>query len=212
MTGLLLRRPDVGESAFGALVKAWQQWLGLGLIFSPIGSRTLGLTRVDSALILTSRHGVHETHSRVFRHWPLLSMRPLLSISTFLGRQPYPNLLQPPRLRHPHAPKRTVSTIRPPSTKPHPPTPSSSSSPPKPKPRRFHHAGTLISGLTTFAAICAFISFIKENVFEIKSVAGESMYPFLNSDFNSKLQKDIVWVNKWRPGEDVRRGMVIAFW
>ena len=38
------------------------------------------------------------------------------------------------------------------------------------------------------------------------------MHPFLNADYNSSLQRDVVWVNKWRAGENVKRGMVVAFY
>lgn len=55
------------------------------------------------------------------------------------------------------------------------------------------------------------IIFFNEHVGEIGRVNGPSMYPYLNTDFNSSLSKDITWINKWNPTQNLQRGMIIAF-
>lgn len=37
------------------------------------------------------------------------------------------------------------------------------------------------------------------------------MSPFLNADYNSSMASDRVWVNMWRAGEGVKRGMVVVY-
>ncbi|KAH8197123.1 hypothetical protein TruAng_008728 [Truncatella angustata] len=43
-------------------------------------------------------------------------------------------------------------------------------------------------------------------------ISGPSMYPFLNSDKDSSLRKDILWNYKFKPQEGLARGMIITFW
>ncbi|KAL6719764.1 hypothetical protein ACLMJK_001685 [Lecanora helva] len=70
---------------------------------------------------------------------------------------------------------------------------------------------TLLS-LGTILTWTPAIAFILNNVFTITSVTGDSMYPFLNTDYNSTTLKDLVFLNKWHPARDLRRGMIVAFW
>ena len=43
-------------------------------------------------------------------------------------------------------------------------------------------------------------------------ISGPSMYPFLNTDYNSSLEKDVVWVSKMSPTKALQRGQIVAFW
>ncbi|KAL9593523.1 MAG: hypothetical protein Q9219_007513 [cf. Caloplaca sp. 3 TL-2023] len=53
--------------------------------------------------------------------------------------------------------------------------------------------------------------FIQHHIFQLMSVTGPSMYPFLNTDYNTTVDKDVVAVKMWRAGERVRRGDVVVF-
>ena len=71
------------------------------------------------------------------------------------------------------------------------------------------------STLLTLGTILTWVpalAFINTNVFDIKTVTGDSMYPFLNTDYNNSTHKDRVFLNMWHPTRDLRRGMVVAFW
>lgn len=37
------------------------------------------------------------------------------------------------------------------------------------------------------------------------------MYPYLNGEFNTSMERDRVGVDMWRPSEGLRRGMIVAF-
>jgi len=56
------------------------------------------------------------------------------------------------------------------------------------------------------------ISFFHSNILQIMTITGNSMYPFLNTDYNSSTLKDRVLVKMWLPARDLHRGMVVAFW
>ena len=72
-------------------------------------------------------------------------------------------------------------------------------------------ARTTFGILFFFASWFPAWSFFTNNVFCIMSVTGPSMAPFLNTDYNSSLVSDRVWVNMWRAGEGLKRGMVVAY-
>ncbi|PGH23104.1 hypothetical protein AJ80_02878 [Polytolypa hystricis UAMH7299] len=112
----------------------------------------------------------------------------------------------------------TTST---PEPQPHPQKPHSTPAaapPPKaprtrrfPLPRIFQHR--------TFRFCAAFIAplvpigyLFSEHVAQIMWVSGPSMTPYLNEDYGEAHQKkDIVVVNRWKPTDGLRRGMVVAF-
>ena len=54
--------------------------------------------------------------------------------------------------------------------------------------------------------------FLRDHFFQVMSVTGPSMYPFLNPDFHSSTRRNLVLVDMRRPWKDLRRGSVIAFW
>jgi mitochondrial inner membrane protease subunit 2 len=54
--------------------------------------------------------------------------------------------------------------------------------------------------------------FFNENVGEVTNITGPSMYPYLNTSYNESQTKDRGWVNKWRPAENLKRGMLVTFW
>ena len=54
--------------------------------------------------------------------------------------------------------------------------------------------------------------FFQDNVFQIMTVTGASMYPFLNKDFHTSTSKTSVLVDMRKPWEKLQRGTVIAFW
>jgi len=49
-------------------------------------------------------------------------------------------------------------------------------------------------------------------VAQLMWVNGPSMYPFLNTDYDSTTRKDVVFVKMWEPERELRRGMVVALW
>ena len=55
------------------------------------------------------------------------------------------------------------------------------------------------------------VIFFNEHVGEIAQVHGPSMYPYLNSDFNVNLKKDLCWISRWNPTENIQRGMIVSF-
>ncbi|MCJ1245792.1 hypothetical protein MMC30_002996 [Trapelia coarctata] len=64
-----------------------------------------------------------------------------------------------------------------------------------------------------FVATCAPIAiFLNDNFAQLMWVNGPSMYPFLNTDYNSTTTKDVVFVNMWNPWKGLKRGMVVALW
>jgi inner membrane protease subunit 2 len=56
------------------------------------------------------------------------------------------------------------------------------------------------------------IIFFNDHVAELADVGGQSMYPYLNTGYNESQSKDICWINKWKPTENLQRGMIVAFW
>ena len=66
--------------------------------------------------------------------------------------------------------------------------------------------------LTSILTWIPVLSFFHAHVAQLMWVTGPSMYPFLNTDYNTSTRKDVVWVNMWAPAEGLRRGMVVAFW
>lgn len=66
--------------------------------------------------------------------------------------------------------------------------------------------------LFTFLTWLPVLSFFHTHVSSLMRVTGPSMYPFLNTDYHTSTQKDVVWVWRWNPANGVKRGMVVAFW
>ncbi len=155
---------------------------------------------------------------RLYYH-PFLRHQPSISqCSRFLIKSPYTSSRTlatigpaPPSQPRPPHPRRTNAPTAPPPhlqnpTTPPPASPNGSKSPTLRRPR-----GQLLNDALTFFAAIGFISLIWNNVFCIRAVSGDSMYPYLNGDYNTSMAKDRVWVDMWRPTEGLRRGMVVAF-
>ncbi|TVY53846.1 hypothetical protein LCER1_G004072 [Lachnellula cervina] len=56
------------------------------------------------------------------------------------------------------------------------------------------------------------VVFFNENVGMVTFITGPSMYPYLNTNYNESQSKDACWVNKWKPTENLKRGMLVSFW
>ncbi|TVY35391.1 Mitochondrial inner membrane protease subunit [Lachnellula occidentalis] len=56
------------------------------------------------------------------------------------------------------------------------------------------------------------VVFFNENVGMVTFISGPSMYPYLNTNYNESQSKDACWVNKWKPAENLKRGMLVSFW
>lgn len=54
------------------------------------------------------------------------------------------------------------------------------------------------------------IIFFNEHVGEVTWINGPSMYPFLNTNFNEELSRDLCWTSKRSPTTNLKRGMVIS--
>ncbi|KAL9020389.1 MAG: hypothetical protein Q9185_002363 [Variospora sp. 1 TL-2023] len=66
---------------------------------------------------------------------------------------------------------------------------------------------TCLTLLTWFPVVW----FLNHDVIQLMRVTGPSMYPFLNTDHDTTTRRDVVAVNMWRPGQQVRRGDVVVF-
>jgi len=55
------------------------------------------------------------------------------------------------------------------------------------------------------------VIFFNENIGELATINGPSMYPYLNPGFNENVTRDICWVNKWYPTRKLERGMIVWF-
>jgi inner membrane protease subunit 2 len=66
-----------------------------------------------------------------------------------------------------------------------------------------------LSALATWAPLAIFFN---DHIAQLMWVSGPSMYPFLNTDYNSTTRKDVVFVKMWNPWRDLKRGMVVALW
>jgi inner membrane protease subunit 2 len=64
---------------------------------------------------------------------------------------------------------------------------------------------------TVVSWIPVYITFT-DHVGRISSVNGPSMYPFLNTDYNSSTARDYVYISMRNPGLGLERGMIVAFW
>jgi inner membrane protease subunit 2 len=76
--------------------------------------------------------------------------------------------------------------------------------------------GPFVRGFTWYSLLIASwipaAIFFKDNVGAIGEVGGESMYPYLNPDFNQGFSKDLCWISKRRPAANLQRGMIVTFW
>ncbi|CAG8984090.1 hypothetical protein HYALB_00010590 [Hymenoscyphus albidus] len=66
--------------------------------------------------------------------------------------------------------------------------------------------------LLIFASWIPALVFFNENVGQVAKISGASMYPYLNTSYNEGRSKDLCWVNKWSPGQNLQRGMLVSFW
>ncbi|KOS22852.1 Mitochondrial inner membrane protease subunit 2 [Escovopsis weberi] len=64
--------------------------------------------------------------------------------------------------------------------------------------------------LLGFATWIPVIAWFNLHVAELTVVDGPSMYPFMNSDRDSTLRRDVVLNYKWSPQENLQRGMVVT--
>jgi mitochondrial inner membrane protease subunit 2 len=55
------------------------------------------------------------------------------------------------------------------------------------------------------------VIFFNGNVGELTRINGPSMYPYLNTTYNEDLKKDLCWVSKWNPTQNLERGMLVSF-
>jgi len=65
--------------------------------------------------------------------------------------------------------------------------------------------------LFTLATWIPAVIFFNENIGELATINGPSMYPYLNTSFNEDLTRDVCWVNKWNPTRKLERGMIVWF-
>lgn len=76
-------------------------------------------------------------------------------------------------------------------------------------PPRFHKPLLNFLTLITYIPILAFS---QTHIATLMTVTGASMYPLLNTDHNRTTRRDVVFVDLRNPGENLKRGMVVAFW
>lgn len=78
--------------------------------------------------------------------------------------------------------------------------------------RRWREFGDFSFYMFYFATWIPVVVMLKSYVGEVVSVNGPSMYPYLNSDKDSSLRRDLLWNYKFNPQEGLARGMIITFW
>lgn len=69
--------------------------------------------------------------------------------------------------------------------------------------------------LLTFLTLITYIpilAFSQTHIATLMTVTGASMYPLLNTDHNRTTRRDVVFVDLRNPGENLKRGMIVAFW
>lgn len=69
--------------------------------------------------------------------------------------------------------------------------------------------------LLTFITLITYIpilAFSQTHIATLMTVTGVSMYPLLNTDHNRTTRRDVVLVDLRNPAENLKRGMVVAFW
>lgn len=54
--------------------------------------------------------------------------------------------------------------------------------------------------------------FFNTHVAEVQFVNGSSMYPYLNEDHNESLNMTCCLTSKWKPSNNLERGMLVSFW
>jgi len=55
--------------------------------------------------------------------------------------------------------------------------------------------------------------FFNMHIAQIQIINGESMYPYLNADYNENLNATTCCLTyKWKPSKNLERGMLITFW
>lgn len=69
---------------------------------------------------------------------------------------------------------------------------------------------TTVLNLIGFATWIPVIAWFNLHVAELTVIDGSSMYPFMNTDRDSSLRRDVVLNYKWSPQEDLQRGMVVT--
>ncbi len=63
-----------------------------------------------------------------------------------------------------------------------------------------------------FATWLPVLSMFNDYVLEITKINGPSMYPFLNSERNQTLRRDLVLNLKYGAQDNLQRGMIVTFW
>lgn len=76
-------------------------------------------------------------------------------------------------------------------------------------PPGFHKPLLNFLTLITYIPILAFS---QTHIATLMTVTGASMYPLLNTDHNRTTRRDVAFVDLRNPGENLKRGMIIAFW
>ena len=54
--------------------------------------------------------------------------------------------------------------------------------------------------------------FFNTHIAEVQFVNGSSMYPYLNEDHNNSLNMTCCLTYKWKPSQNLERGMLVSFW
>ncbi|KAH6671860.1 peptidase S24/S26A/S26B/S26C [Halenospora varia] len=65
--------------------------------------------------------------------------------------------------------------------------------------------------LFIFATWIPAVIFFHDNIGEVTRISGPSMYPYLNTSYNENQKEDRCWVNKFRPTQNLQRGMLVSF-
>jgi inner membrane protease subunit 2 len=62
-----------------------------------------------------------------------------------------------------------------------------------------------------FATWLPAVIFFNDHVGDVTWITGASMYPYFNGDFHENMKQDICWTRRWKPTQELKRGMIVSF-
>lgn len=72
----------------------------------------------------------------------------------------------------------------------------------------FGDVGLRLFGLMTWIPV---VILFNNNVAEVTTIHGPSMFPFFNEDYDRTLMPNVVLNYRWDPHANLKRGMVVTF-
>ncbi|KAL9041239.1 MAG: hypothetical protein Q9180_001415 [Flavoplaca navasiana] len=77
--------------------------------------------------------------------------------------------------------------------------------------QRYQRSPLILRNILSFVTWLPVLWCFHIYVFQLMWVTGRSMYPFLNTDSDRRLTRDVVAVSMWNPTKGLRRGDIVVF-